>query len=181
MSPIRPHTLALSPHPSAPCDAVRALEARVQRATDGTLTIAYLLDGDVSRLRLPPPRPARRADGLWRHTCFEAFVASDPGLAYLELNFSPSGEWASYTFEAYREGMKVAQDTEAPAIAVTRGETALTVDASVCLARLRGRAPARMALAAVLEESSGALSYWALEHAPGKPDFHDPRGFALQI
>jgi hypothetical protein len=36
-------------------------------------------------------------------------------------------------------------------------------------------------LAAVIEESSGALSYWALRHAPGKPDFHHPYGFILEL
>ncbi len=181
MSSNRGRTLALAPHPSAPCEAVRAVEARVARAPDGTLTLTYSVEGDMSRVRLPPPRPARRADGLWRHTCFEAFVAPDPGPAYLELNFSPSGEWASYAFRAYRAGMTVAEDTAAPAIAVARGQSGLTVDAAVCLTPLRGSAPARLALAAVLEESGGSLSYWALEHPPGKPDFHHARGFALQI
>ncbi len=181
MSSIQAHTLALAPHPSAPSDAVRAIEARVARAPDGMLTLTYSLEGDVSRMRLPAPRLARRAEGLWRHTCFEAFIAPDPGPAYLELNFSPSGEWASYAFSAYRNGKAVAEDTEAPTIAVERGASGVTIDAAICLTRLRGGASARVALAAVIEESSGSLSYWALEHPPGKPDFHDPRSFALQI
>lgn len=175
------HTLALAPHPSSPSGAVRAVEARVARAPDGVLTLTYSVEGDVSRMRVPPPHPACRADGLWRHTCFEAFVASGPGPAYLELNFSPSGEWASYDFSAYRAGGIPAEDTGVPAVTVTRGETGLTVDATVCVTRLRGGVPARVALAAVLEESSGSLSYWALEHPSGKPDFHHPRSFALQI
>ncbi len=181
MSSPRAHALALAPHPSASRDVVRALEARVARAADGTLTLTYALEGDVSRLRLPPPGPPGRADGLWRHTCFEAFVAPQPGTRYLELNFSPSGQWASYAFEAYREGMAVAEDAEDAVITVRRAESALTVGASVRLSRLRGVAPARVALAAVLEESGGRLSYWALEHPPGAPDFHHPCGFALQI
>ncbi len=144
------------------------------------LTLTYSLEGDVSRMRLPSPCPARRADGLWRHTCFEAFVALDAEPAYLELNFSPSGEWASYAFSAYREGMAAA-DTGAPTIAVERGASGVTMNAAICLTELRGGAPARVALAAVVEETSGDLSYWALEHPPGKPDFHHARGFALQI
>jgi hypothetical protein len=36
-------------------------------------------------------------------------------------------------------------------------------------------------LAAVIEEKSGTLSYWALRHAPGKPDFHHPDAFALVL
>lgn len=38
-----------------------------------------------------------------------------------------------------------------------------------------------LALAAVVEDEDGALSYWALRHPPGKPDFHHPDAFALQL
>jgi hypothetical protein len=33
----------------------------------------------------------------------------------------------------------------------------------------------------VIEEIDGALSYWALRHAPGKPDFHHRDAFALEL
>ena len=39
----------------------------------------------------------------------------------------------------------------------------------------------RLALAAVVEETSGALSYWALRHPPGAPDFHHADGFVLAL
>jgi hypothetical protein len=38
-----------------------------------------------------------------------------------------------------------------------------------------------MGLSAVIEERDGMLSYWALRHAPGKPDFHRRDGFALEL
>lgn len=181
MSSIEAHVFALTPHDPARSSGVRAIEGRVMRGPDGMLTFTYSVEGDVSRMRVPPPRPVRRADGLWQHTCMEAFVAPNSGSAYLELNFSPSGEWAIYAFSAYRTDMAVIEDIETPAITVTRGEDWLTVEAAVHLKCLRGASAARLALAAVVEESSGNLSYWALEHPAGKPDFHHPRGFALKI
>ncbi|MND06273.1 hypothetical protein D3C83_275510 [compost metagenome] len=36
-------------------------------------------------------------------------------------------------------------------------------------------------LAAVIEAADGALSYWALRHAPAKPDFHHRDAFALAL
>jgi hypothetical protein len=39
----------------------------------------------------------------------------------------------------------------------------------------------RLALAAVVEEDDGRLSYWALQHAPGNPDFHHPECFTLEL
>jgi hypothetical protein len=40
---------------------------------------------------------------------------------------------------------------------------------------------ARIGLSAVIEEQDGTISYWALRHAAGKPDFHHPDGFAMEL
>jgi hypothetical protein len=39
----------------------------------------------------------------------------------------------------------------------------------------------RLGLAAVIEETSGRKSYWALGHPPGQPDFHHSDCFACEI
>jgi hypothetical protein len=36
-------------------------------------------------------------------------------------------------------------------------------------------------LSAVIESSTGEISYWALKHAGAKPDFHDPASFVLPL
>ena len=38
-----------------------------------------------------------------------------------------------------------------------------------------------LVVSAVIEDDSGALSYWALRHPPGKPDFHHPDAFAMEL
>ncbi|HTW37919.1 MAG TPA: DOMON-like domain-containing protein [Steroidobacteraceae bacterium] len=185
MSPILHRSLALSPHPSAPAEAVRGIEVSVARDPNGLLALKYTVEGDVRLLSIPAARQARRADELWRHTCFEAFVATGAGAAYLELNFSPSGEWASYAFSGYRERAARAQaecaSGEVPSITTMRDDRTATLEASIALECLRSAAPRRLAIAAVIEQAGGQLSYWALCHPCGKPDFHHPEGFALQI
>jgi len=39
----------------------------------------------------------------------------------------------------------------------------------------------RAGISAVIEESDGTRSYWALKHPPGAPDFHHPDCFALEL
>jgi hypothetical protein len=39
----------------------------------------------------------------------------------------------------------------------------------------------RIGLAAVIEETHGHKSYWALAHPPGKADFHHSDSFALEF
>ena len=166
-------TVALTCHPLSPCGAHCAIEARIQREA-GTLRVAYLVTGDITALRIPRTSPPQRGDRLWQHTCCELFVAraGDPG--YLEFNFSPSGAWAAYAFATYRE--RVGDADLLPRSHATCSPQELAIEASVAMG---GRL--RIGVAAVIEEKTGALSYWALRHAPGKPDFHHPDAFALEL
>ena len=90
-------------HPSSPCDAIRRLEAGFETEwLPGELEIRFRMDGDISRVRLPPAELARRRDGLWQHTCFEVFLRPDGSDSYHEFNFAPSGDWAAYRFAGRR-------------------------------------------------------------------------------
>ncbi|HTV51984.1 MAG TPA: DOMON-like domain-containing protein [Steroidobacteraceae bacterium] len=172
--------LSLCCHPETPCAALAGIDAHVHRQAE-QLAVRYALRGDPARLRLPGLVSARRTDELWRHTCCEAFVAPQSvGGGYLEWNLAPSGQWAAYRFSDYRQGMTPAAGIEPPAIRVACDENALTLEARLSLGLPAG-SPARLALAVVVEEVSGRLSYWALRHAPGRADFHHPRSFALDI
>ena len=144
------------------------------------LRVAYVLEGDIDRLRIPPPRPPRIVERLWQHTCCELFIARADVPAHLsgyrEFNFSPSGEWAAYAFQRYREGALLAEASVE--IVVRRAPDRLELSASVPSG---GKERLRVGLSAVVEDESGTLSYWALRHAPGKPDFHHPDAFALEL
>jgi hypothetical protein len=171
-------------HASTPVAGVHGLSARISAATPGWLRLQYSLGADLSRLRVPSPVAGRRVDELWKHTCFEAFVAIAGLSAYHEFNLSPSGDWAAYRFSGYREGRSPAQMAAAPAIELYRDESRLQVHCSLAWppdAARREQAPLRVALAAVIEAADGTLSYWAVKHAPGKPDFHHPEAFALEL
>jgi hypothetical protein len=184
MVSVHRYRLALSSHPTTPSEAVRSLTGLVTLHRDGQLTLEYSLVADFSRLRIPRPRGGCRADELWKHTCFEAFVAMKSGGPYYELNFAPTGDWALYHFGAYREAQSSPEVRHAPHVAVKLFADRLELVAALVadeLAALSCTTRLRLALAAVLEEEDGRLSYWAPRHAPGKPDFHHPDGFVLEI
>ena len=163
----------------------RGIDARVRRGRADTLVLQYVLKAEMSGIRIPSPQPPGHADGLWKHTCFEAFVAV-PGMpGYYELNFSPSQQWAIYRFSGYREQMSPTDVTVLlPELNVRSFDDRLELDAVVRLSELPALEAGRtlkLALTAVVEDNSGRLSYWALKHAPGKPDFHHPDGFVLEL
>ena len=160
------------------------LDAGVDPVRDGLLRFHYSLRGDLSRLRLPAAAAGERRDGLWRHTCFEAFIRGGDGQRYLELNFSPSACWAFYAFDAYREGMRSPPADPPVTVSTQVGENVLSLNAAVPVAVLRAVLPMsglRVALTAVVEDDAGQHTWWALAHAPGKPDFHHDAGFVMSL
>ena len=170
---------------------MRLVAAWAGMADPESLRFQYILEADPLVVRIPSPAAhGGRTDKLWAHTCFEAFVGFPESPGYLELNFSPSGQWAAYRFDSYRQGMAPALQV-APRLALRRGAGRLELQAEV---PLNGSLPAprpgpetpgdrrlRIALSTVVEDREGRLSYWALRHPIGRPDFHHPESFSLAL
>lgn len=184
MTRTTPQTVALTCHPSTPSEAVRGVTASARIAGAGKLAVRFNVDADMSRIVLPPLTAPNRRDELWQHTCFEIFAALPDLDAYVELNFSPSSEWAMYGFTGYRRGMTALDVKRAPRIAVRPMPRGLALEAVTYLEELPLPAPGatlRAGLSAVIEETNGHLSYWALTHPSALPDFHHRLSFALQV
>lgn len=175
--------VSLTRHADTRSDAVRAIDVRISRS-GGTLALTYTLAGDLERVRVPRPAPSRSADRLWQHTCCEIFIARAGAAAYHEFNLAPSGEWAAYAFQGYRAGGPLMEPALDPQVSVRSAAGQLELDALIRLDRLSplyAAAALALGLSAVIEDSTGALGYWALKHAPGKPDFHYRDSFALEL
>jgi len=178
------YTAVLTCHPETYSQTAHGIEVRVRWTEGGALALTYMLRGDITRVSIPPSGPPRRADYLWQHTCFEAFVSVKSKPEYCEFNFSPSGEWAAYRFRRYRDSAPLEDGALDPMIAARSAGDRLDLDATIHLHRLPMMSQngcLRLGLCAVIEEEKGILSYWALKHPPGRPDFHHPDGFALEI
>ncbi|MGH8289970.1 MAG: DOMON-like domain-containing protein [Steroidobacteraceae bacterium] len=184
--------IPLLAHPATPNEAVRRLAARAELVSPDSLRLEYVLEADPRQVRIPPAvADDGRTDRLWAHTCFEAFIGVEDSAQYLELNFSPSTQWAAYRFESYRQGMVPAVLGTAPRLALRRGKKRLELQAEVSLGGTLAAPPReakaleirrlRLALSTVVEDREGGLSYWALQHPPGRPDFHHPQSFSLAL
>jgi hypothetical protein len=172
-------TLALVPHPDHPPVGVRAITATLGPARGHWLPLRWRIEG-AGALVVPAFAGRGRADGLWRTTCFELFLAPEGGDGYCEFNLSPSERWAAYDFAGYRDGM-VDRAMPRDAACALRGHGNLMIfDAALPLAGLPAR-PCHAGLSAVIEEAGGRISYWALAHPVGKADFHHPACFATTL
>ena len=175
--------VSLVPHPASPPGVVGGLRAGGCLDGECHLRFTYRIEAAPEHLCWLRHPAAGRRDELWRHTCCEAFVATTPG-GYLEFNFSPDGSWAAYAFTAYRRRRQPDPVLEPPEISVSLEAQGMRLDAIVDARRLTDELSEkglRMSLAAVVEETDGPTSYWALHHPRPQPDFHDAGGFVLDI
>jgi hypothetical protein len=166
-------------HASTPSLAIRSIVANVKRSSD-CVDVSFLVVGQIELLRLPTPHESTRADELWQHTCFELFARSQGNVAYSEFNFSPSMQWAAYTFTGYRKDMTRMEVHNPPRIDMSQNAGQLQFDVKMDARDLPGPI-AQLALSAVIEERSGSKSYWAVAHRADKPDFHHEHGFVLTL
>jgi hypothetical protein len=142
-----------------------------------TVNIWFGIGAPASRFVIPEGEGAR-TDELWRSTCLEAFLRRNGDDAYREWNFAPSGAWAAYDFERFRQGMIAAEVAVPPYIRMEDNLTWWTLGATITV---NSGAQWGLNLTAVLEEKNGTRSYWALAHSAEKPDFHAPDCFVAKL
>lgn len=167
-------------HPSNPPVAISGVEVKMGLDDPNWLLLRWRIDG-TSGLVTPPIKGKRRADDLWRTTCFELFAMPDGEDSYVELNLSPSEEWNLYAFDTYREGMRELDAAREPVGTMRKGSSFSIFDAAIPWEVLPDR-PSALGVCAVLEELEGIKSYWALTHESDEaPDFHHPACFAAKL
>lgn len=170
--------LSLIPHPDFPSVAVTAIAVDIDRRVRGELVLRYQVSGDLGEVAWPSLEGrSERIDGLWQHTCFEAFVGfvDEPG--YCELNFA-AAKWAAYRFDDYRTGMHNLKRVE------QNGHWVAGIGLAVVHVRLPDLDKPRdwrLGVSVIIEAKDGSKSFWALKHPRGKPDFHHPDCFAARL
>ena len=160
------HELRL--HPDCEAGPVRAIAAHLHKTEDGFVA-RFRMMGELTQIVVPQRTAPERRDELWRSTCFEVFWQPTGSDTYREFNFAPSGQWAAYEFNAYREGMR---EAAVDAFAMKKLES--SADQLMCEFGVKANlvAPARVALTAVVELQDGQKQYWSLAFPDGKADFH---------
>jgi hypothetical protein len=149
------------------------------------LTLQFVLTGDITSLNLPSPseHPVR-IEGLYHHTCMEVFLKR--GKKYLEWNFSFSGDWSVFLFDDYRSKSQTQLPLGSELFIVnhiSHSSRGATLKVSIPMKKLAflGTEPTELGVSAILEHPKGIFSYWALDHAESRPDFHHPKSFKLKL
>ncbi len=159
-----------------------SLSALLTRNQD-RLTIVYLLSGALRSLSIPKPstQPQRKTR-LWEETCFELFMAPVGLGSYWEYNLSPAGHWNVYHFDAYRSRMREEAAWQSLPFTVEMQESGLSLSVELDLSRIGVQGQRfDVGVSAVVCQSTGLPSYWALCHRGSVADFHRRDGFIVSL
>ena len=110
---------------------------------------------------------------LWKETCFECFFGVANSKKYFEFNGSPSGNWALYSFEDYRQGMKDGVLTSPPELKKFEKSSGM-ISCVWQIPYFSEELIQNASITAVIKstQSSDIPEYWALKHSGDQPDFH---------
>jgi hypothetical protein len=170
-------------HPDTPCFAINDFHVEIEWDIEGNLHLRYQLCGNLALIEIPAPQSPAAVDGLWEHTCFEAFIAVENEHGYHEFNFAPSGQYAAYGFNSYRLRSEWIL-ADAPRISFSKPNDCYQLQTSIAAADLPVNSTGKsfqLGLSAVIELQDGSLSYWALHHPSEHPDFHHRDGLTLSL
>jgi hypothetical protein len=174
--------VSLNCHPKTPCEFVHRLDVEAERLAAGDLRLRFVIGGDLNHLRIPDIQISRRRNYLSQHTCCEAFLKARNQAGYYEFNFAPSTDWALYQFSGYRHGMTAIATDSPPAIIPQPSSEGFELEVLLDLSQLDlAEERLELGLSAVIETQDGKLSYWAVRHPAGRPDFHQPEVYALEL
>lgn len=124
-------------------------------------------------------RELKRANELWKTTCFEAFFGPLGSKTYWEVNLSPqSPTWNLYRFEEYRQPQPPTTSHDYEPVSIQK--TSTTLDCRLQAQRDLPKGPWQANLTAVLMTHQGPI-YMAVQHAVSRADFHDRSAYCISI
>ncbi len=173
----------LQPYPGDSVNAVDRVNCHAAIDCAGMLTLQYEVVGRLRTIIWPQQQSIHFARRLWTSTCLEFFIRKKDEAPYLELNLSPSGAWAAYEFEAYREGAQDRTDVQCVSIKSAIQANRATLRAELMIREIVENVDKDWitSFTAVIQSIKGEISYWALTHPTDRPDFHDKRGFIAPL
>jgi hypothetical protein len=134
---------------------------------------------EMDKLLVPSLHGLRPGENLWEHSCFELFIATSSH-HYREFNVAPDGAWAAYDFAGYRSGRRPVGGDVFSSVKAHAEHNRYRMKCVLSHGAIPDSAR-HVGLSVILEDKQGGHSFWALEHGPGKPDFHHVKSFRIPL
>lgn len=122
----------------------------------------------------------KRKIGLWKGTCFEAFLRDQTSGEYLEFNFSGTGQWNVFYFKAKGQELCEYMPLKLTYHRFIKAKRQRIFEFSFKLTDIPFQTdPSKLTLglSTILCCDDDEVDYFAIEHKQEQPDFHDEHTF----
>ena len=140
--------------------------------------LTFMLNGEIKNYIVPNKEKLKRANELWKTTCFELFLANSKEEKYYELNISPTLAWNFYTLSEYRAVPKEVAEEIEPLIMSRRDEENYEITFELESKTVNFEAFDTFNLACILLSNAKKRTFWSLNPQHGLPDFHNQQSFS---
>lgn len=143
------------------------------------LSLHFKISGALKSYSFPKKEKLKRANELWRATCFELFLANSKTKIYYEINISPTLHWNIYRLETYRAEPKELIVSSEAIIKIREDEQSYEINFELECKELDLAEFDQYNLAVILLNNQNEREFWTIRPMGKSPDFHDRDGFSL--
>ena len=155
-----------------------SVESRVT-LTKEKILLHFKVKGKLEAYQFSQKEKIKRANELWRATCFELFLANSKTQSYYEINISPTLSWNIYYLEKYRAKPKEIAISSKPMIVTREDLQSYEIEFELECKELDLTKFDQYNLAVILLNKSNEREFWAINPVGKSPDFHDRGGFVF--
>ena len=141
--------------------------------TSQRLELSFVLQGVDNHYLFERESQVKRADELWKATCFEMFIKNSNAKEYWELNIAPNGSWNFYRFSDYKKDMQEESRVLTPKVLFKQERDEVSVSIKVDFMEKLFDERVDFNLALILLDMEGKRHFFTLNPKDGVADFHD--------
>ena len=132
----------------------------------------FKITGILKNYQFPKRDKFKRADELWKATCFELFLANSKIQSYYEINISPTLHWNIYRLAKYRAEPKELMVSNEPLIELREDKKHYEIDFELECKELDLAEFDQYNLAVILLNRENEREFWTVNPVGESPDFH---------
>ena len=141
------------------------------------ISLHFKISGALTNYQFPKKEKLKRANELWKATCFELFLANSKTQSYYEINISPTLHWNIYYLDTYRAEPKEVIVSSEPLIKIREDKQSYEIDFELKCEALDLEEFDQYNLAVILLNVENERKFWVVNPVGESPDFHNRGSF----
>ena len=140
------------------------------------IRLSFVVKGALDEYIFPSKSIPKKANELWKSTCFELFLGNEKEETYYELNFSSSLAWNFYYLSTYRGEVEELTLLNSPKVERFEAKDEFKILFELSVENVEDFELYNVAC--ILLNKEHKRTFWTIKHLNSQPDFHDKASFS---